>query len=117
MAARYRFISDPGHGWLEVPTSELDSLGIAHLISSCSYTNGAFVYLEEDCDLAVFFVATYGRIETRGDAVAVFWEGLCDDLFQENTFVRRLPSFVADPNYNFHAAMAYCFGEPKEATA
>ncbi len=117
MPARYRFISDPGHGWLEVPVSELDQLNIAHLISSCSYTNGAFVYLEEDCDLSVFFTATYGRRETRGNSVAMFWEGLCEDVFQENTFVRRLPAFVADPDYTFNDAMIYCEGKPLGVTA
>ena len=53
---KYRFISDPGHGWLEVPTLEIAQLGIAAEISSCSYISGAntHVYLEEDCDMAVF---------------------------------------------------------------
>ena len=52
----YRFISDPGHGWLEVPLSELVELGIAQEISSFSYQSkdGNLVYLEEDCDLGRF---------------------------------------------------------------
>ncbi len=57
---KYRFISDPAHGWLEVHVSELEKLGIADKISPYSYidraggTNNHIAYLEEDCDLAVF---------------------------------------------------------------
>jgi hypothetical protein len=51
---RYRFISDPGHGWLEVPMAEVRALGIRP--SSYSYVSpdGTFAYLEEDCDAALF---------------------------------------------------------------
>ena len=47
---KYDFISDPGHGWLKVPRSEVNSLGIGPKVSSCSYEQGDYVYLEEDCD-------------------------------------------------------------------
>ena len=50
----YDFISDPGHGWLRVTRTELNGLGIADQISSCSYQKGQYVYLEEDCDAPVF---------------------------------------------------------------
>jgi hypothetical protein len=53
----YRFYSDPGHGWLAVKFSELCDLGIENKISSCSYKHGGTVYLEEDCDMAVFLKA------------------------------------------------------------
>ena len=50
--AKYRFFSDPAHGWLEIPRAELRELGILSDISGYSYQseNGSMVYLEEDCD-------------------------------------------------------------------
>lgn len=50
----YKFHFDAGHGWLEVDKTDLDLLGIADKISSCSYAKGNTVYLEEDCDLTLF---------------------------------------------------------------
>lgn len=85
--ARYRFISDPGHGWLEVPTQELRELGIYASISTCSFMSredGGFCYLEEDCDLHRFAVAKGWE---RGDAWPI------RTLHQENTFIRKLPHF------------------------
>ena len=80
------FISDPGHGWLEVPMQMVRDLGIAHKISGYSYVDKskAMAYLEEDCDADVFMRAaaiagielTTKHSECRGDA-----------------FVRRLPRF------------------------
>jgi hypothetical protein len=49
-----RFISDPGHGWIEVPMNMIDQLGIRHKISPYSYRKGEFAYLEEDCDAGEF---------------------------------------------------------------
>ena len=54
---RYNFHSDPGHGWLEVGRDELAMLKIADAISSYSYQRGDKVYLEEDCDAALFINA------------------------------------------------------------
>lgn len=51
------FVHDPGHGWLRVPRSELAILGIAEEISTCSYVNGRYVYLEQDADLGTYMVA------------------------------------------------------------
>jgi hypothetical protein len=45
---------DNGHGWGKVRLDELASLGIDKKISSFSYTRGAYVYLEEDCDLGIY---------------------------------------------------------------
>ena len=81
----YRFITDPGHGWLEVPRAELDALGIAHKISLYSYQRDDMAYLEEDCDFAVFHAAK----EAAGQPVKY------NELHQENTFVRNLPRFEA----------------------
>jgi hypothetical protein len=54
---RYIFHSDPSHGWLQVPVSELKALGIAGQISPYSYVSGQYAYLEEDCDAGVFLGA------------------------------------------------------------
>ena len=53
----FRFISDPGHGWLEVPRSLLSELGILEEITTYSYQKKELVYLEEDCDASRFFEA------------------------------------------------------------
>ncbi len=79
----YRFITDPAHGWLEVPRAELDALGIRHSISEYSYQRNDMVYLEEDCDFARFAAAKAARAEP------VHYT----ELYQENTFVRNLPRF------------------------
>lgn len=50
----YKFFEDPGHGWARVPLADLRTLGVAHRISRCSYTDSTYAYLEEDCDLATF---------------------------------------------------------------
>jgi hypothetical protein len=79
----YRFITDPGHGWLEVPRAELDALGIANKISRYSYQRADLVYLEEDCDFAHFAAAK----AAAGQPVKYA------EVYQENTFVRDLPRF------------------------
>ena len=60
-----QFYADPGHGWAKVKKSELEKLGIAQLISACSYERGEYAYLEEDCDLSRFLEAycTYYGID------------------------------------------------------
>lgn len=54
----YIWAQDTGHAWLAVKRKELDVLGIADLITSCSYVKGSTVYLEEDVD-APSFIAAY----------------------------------------------------------
>jgi len=55
--SKYQFYADPGHGWLRVPYSELERLGIADKITRYSYTKGENVFLEEDCDMSTFMKA------------------------------------------------------------
>lgn len=52
---------DPGHGWFAVKRAVLDALGILDRISYYSYQRGASVYLEEDCDAALFINAVRAR--------------------------------------------------------
>jgi len=53
----YIWAIDAGHEWLAVKMKELEELNIADKISSYSYVKGGTVYLEGDCDAAVFFDA------------------------------------------------------------
>jgi hypothetical protein len=57
----YVFYTDPGHGWLRVKISEVITSGIAGQISGCSYMNGKYAYLEEDCDKWRFLKAKFGE--------------------------------------------------------
>jgi hypothetical protein len=96
MSKIYRFIEDPGHAWLEVTLSELLELGIAHKISSFSYTTGprptagatALVYLEEDVDAPLF-------IEAKGWEPWRITERHVVEVFQDPTFVRNLAPYAA----------------------
>lgn len=51
---KFIFYSDPGHGWLHVPRSLINDLGIADKVSSYSYQRVDDVFLEEDCDYSLF---------------------------------------------------------------
>jgi hypothetical protein len=46
--------TDPTHGWVKVPVTLLDTLGIADKITRFSYRRGAYAYLEEDLDMCTF---------------------------------------------------------------
>ena len=52
---KFKFYSDPGHGWIAVKIKLLEELGVADKISSYSYMKGSTAYLEEDCDASTFF--------------------------------------------------------------
>ena len=56
-----KFISDPGHGWLEVPMRHIRTLGIESRVSGYSFYNDDHAYLEEDCDAGVFMDAARGK--------------------------------------------------------
>ena len=50
---KYTFITDPGHGWLRVPLAEIRGLAI----SSYSFRDANYAYLEEDQDAPTFMRA------------------------------------------------------------
>lgn len=87
----YKFIEDPGHGWLEVTMKELIDLGIADKISSCSYRKNGTAYLEEDCDMGVFLEAKYGV--GRREAFVDFFKNEVESEYAENVFVRNLDNY------------------------
>jgi hypothetical protein len=55
--AVFKYIQDPGHGWLEVPRNLLTKLGIEYDITAYSYIDRSRAYLEEDCDMSLFLKA------------------------------------------------------------
>jgi hypothetical protein len=57
----YTYHQDPGHGWIEVPLSEVDRLGIRP--SPYSYRTDEAAYLEEDCDAGLFIEAKKAKGE------------------------------------------------------
>jgi hypothetical protein len=80
----YIYHQDHGHGWLEVNKAELKSLGLEQEITSYSYAKGDKVYLEEDCDAALFLE----KLHENGD------EFIVQNVFKENTPIRNY-----DPYY------------------
>jgi len=78
----YDFYSDPGHGWLAVKYDELVELGIADKISGYSYKRGNDVYLEEDCDMAIFMQA----MEAKGVQIKLAFVNERDN----DSFIRSL---------------------------
>jgi hypothetical protein len=79
----YIFHTDPGHGWLEVTRAECKRLGILEKISIYSYQRGNKVYLEEDCDAALWVEAKRAHGE----------EFKFDEQHLEVTPIRRYQSF------------------------
>jgi hypothetical protein len=94
----YRYIQDPGHGWIEVPRAELDALEIAHRVSLYSYQLGPWVYLEEDCDAGLWI----GARAAQGFPVGQ------DELHEEHTdtesFIRDLERYRPSPNLRAQTA-------------
>lgn len=74
MTSVYTFFSDSGHGYLEVPLTELKRLGIDKDISSYSFTRNGLVYLEEDCDYSVFIDAK-AKANEPFDYKAIYMDG------------------------------------------
>lgn len=54
MQTKFNFYCDPSHGWLKVPLTLLNELGIGKQISQYSYINKENAFLEEDCDASIF---------------------------------------------------------------
>jgi len=87
------FHADRGHGWLEIPATDVHALHLTP--SNYSYIKGDKVYLEEDCDATAYLeraksagwkinitekytdtdsvITTYDRIKTE-----MFWSPACN---------------------------------------
>ena len=98
---RYELIDGPGHAWLKVPIQEIVQLALEEKISTYSYMDTQFVYLEEDLDLSVFIRARAGLPEcsqcsAEDDAKArEFCNRSVYVNYHEQPFVRRLPYYNA----------------------
>ncbi len=77
------FHTDPGHGWLQVPKSELEKYGIADKVSRYSYMKNDSAFLEEDCDAQLYTDAL--------DAAGVNFD--VNETYAENTPIRRYMSY------------------------
>jgi hypothetical protein len=80
------FLSDPGHGWLAVPYSDLMALKIIESVSTYSYHDKrhGLVWLEEDCDAGLYLQA----------AKAAGWQITINETnTNQEARVRWLPSF------------------------
>ena len=96
---KYKFFSDAGHSWLQVPAREVTELGID--ISKHSYvdrSSGMF-YLEEEADVKSFIEAKMGITDDAvysapPDLPKIIseWcrENTEDAPYEENSFVRDL---------------------------
>jgi hypothetical protein len=51
------YVSDPSHGYLKVPVRLAENLNFINKISEYSFFNKDYIWLEEDCDMALFFDA------------------------------------------------------------
>lgn len=90
MTSTLTFHTDPGHGWLEVPISDLADVGLAiGDFSGYSYLCSRAVYLEKDCD-AGFFMRTYeAKYGKRPDYT---------ERYSDPCFVRDLPRLPRNDN-------------------
>jgi hypothetical protein len=54
---KLKMYEDPGHAWCKVRRAEKLFQKVAKDITSFSYQCGNYVYLEEDCDLGLYYKA------------------------------------------------------------
>jgi hypothetical protein len=81
------YFADPGHSWLRVPIRLVKELGLYQKISSYSYREGSWAYLEEDCDAPMMIMA----LETSGMKFEV-----SESFSNEYSFVRGLERFRSE---------------------
>lgn len=103
MKQTYVFISDPGHGWLEVPKSDIEEAGCRHMISHCSYEKGSTAYLEEDCDCPIFLKAR----KLSGHAEPLIME----THVNRDSDIRRFEPFFSPTSIPFADRMKWLYAE------
>jgi hypothetical protein len=84
--AQLKWISDSGHGWLEVPTQNVLDAGVVPSQYSYISDDRLMTYLEEDCDASKYLVAV-GK-HTLG--VAALLEGIPEEYIDGDCWVRGL---------------------------
>ena len=86
-----RFISDPSHGWLQVPLSTF--LEMKATASPYSYVNKPFIYLEEDCD-APDFLEKFS--EKNNISMKDIFRHIKETFLNEQCFIRTLPHWCGN---------------------
>lgn len=95
---RVFWVTDPGHGWLAVPLTEVDRLGFGDKITPYSYVGSSYhgyegyALLEEDCDAALWFVATEATVDPEGIPEFTFGQPRCSKNVAHS--VRALDSYA-----------------------
>lgn len=82
MTVSYRFISDSGHGWMEVPTVDVAKAGFVPSAYSYHDPETGKTYLEEDCDMAGYLKASSIK-DSELKLVEVYYDG--------DAWIRELP--------------------------
>ena len=84
-----RFISDAGHGWLEVPTVDVIKAGITPSRYSYIDAVSCLAYLEEDCDAGAYLTAIGCIFDS-----AILWGGIKEIFISGDAWVRDLPRYA-----------------------
>jgi|ERR1700733_6758552 len=104
MQKTYRFLSDPGHGWIEVPAKDVCALGIQGKISRYSYLGGrasnVMLFLEEDCDGSYFMF----------HAKKAGWQVTLVDTYVNHFDHSRLLPYGAGTEYDYEAQSKEMYG-------
>ena len=89
--------ADPSHSWFKVPRKLIRQYDIETLISSCSYQLGDYVYLEEDCDFAIFMKAVTRASDLTWEMITEVAE-IKTSHTNKSSKIRNYPRFI--PNFN-----------------
>ena len=96
----FRFVSDPGHGYLRVKLEDLVKYGVEKKISPYSFKNDKFGWLEEDIDAGTFLEA----VKAAGDEPNITYVSINSDAT-----CRRYPRFPATAEYEEFRFATYGF--------
>lgn len=87
---KFKFYSDPSHGWLAVKRQLLIDLKIINQISGYSYQKGKTVYLEEDGDCSTFIIAYKSKYNVKPDIFEKSWTNKQSSIRSYDDFKRVL---------------------------
>ena len=87
--SKLRFISDAGHGWLEVPTIDVIKAGITPSKYSYIDAESCLAYLEEDRDASAYLTAIGCIFDS-----AVLWGNIKEVVINGDAWVRDLPPYA-----------------------
>ena len=72
----FKMYSDPGHGWLAVKEKDIEAVGLSIKdFTQFSYRKGNTLYLEEDCDYALFWRAFKNTFGVALNYVEKYYDG------------------------------------------